>query len=101
GIRDWSVTGVQTCALPIYRELAPARIDRPRERPRVHRAHESRELVGRPAPIDPAVLLVDLARVGRERRVLRDETRAAGFDLVERSEERRVGKESRSRWWGD
>ena len=21
GIRDWSVTGVQTCALPIYREV--------------------------------------------------------------------------------
>src|SRR5262249_59325239 len=27
GIRDWSVTGVQTCALPIY---SPAEPDRPR-----------------------------------------------------------------------
>src|SRR5437016_11744890 len=25
GIRDWSVTGVQTCALPISKHLAPAR----------------------------------------------------------------------------
>src|SRR5215208_1991018 len=58
GIRDGHVTGVQTCALPIYLEGAT--------HPRV----------------DPAEV-----RVLAERKVLR-----------RRSEERRVGKECRSRW---
>src|SRR5438270_13934629 len=57
GIRDLTVTGVQTCALPIYRP-SPGR-----RRPRT------------------------------SRRRLHGET-----DAVARSEERRVGKECRSRW---
>src|SRR5437016_9617230 len=61
GIRDWSVTGVQTCALPIY------------VRGRGNSAGEFEPFAQEP----------------------RD-----GHDVVEwlRSEERRVGKECRSRW---
>src|SRR5258706_10742142 len=83
GIRDWSVTGVQTCALPISGK---------------------RRIIGR---------VVELAReVGADelsRSVVRDLARDAvladvrGEDGVggagdHRSEERRVGKECRSRW---
>src|SRR5437764_7403545 len=55
GIRDTSVTGVQTCALPISRAAPP------------------------PAPYAPA-------------------RRAPESAQGQRSEERRVGKECRSRW---
>src|SRR5438093_11567581 len=32
GIRDWSVTGVQTCALPIFETIARRRASRARDR---------------------------------------------------------------------
>src|SRR5262249_59247517 len=71
GIRDWSVTGVQTCALPISRASAAA-----------------------------------AARAGPDKDLMVDVNR--GWDLATaieaarlglRSEERRVGKECRARWW--
>src|SRR5207244_7345407 len=82
GIRDDLVTGVQTCALPIY------------ERPRV----------------GPAIVAVlDARRSLQVLRQLRVQLVAARrcFALniahhsaqISRSEERRVGKECRSRWW--
>src|SRR5256884_1400462 len=47
GIRDVAVTGVQTCALPIFRGVVRARpADRPR-RPGGH-AHRLRQRAGRP-----------------------------------------------------
>src|ERR1019366_9866851 len=61
GIGDWSVTGVQTCALPIW----PVRVRSP------------------PVGIRPS-----------SRRLARPLDGRAG----ERSEERRVGEEGRSRW---
>src|SRR5438046_10577596 len=70
GIRDWSVTGVQTCALPISKHLA------------------GREDAGTPrlrglVPLDGAGALgADVAEHAQ----------------VDRSEERRVGKECRCRW---
>src|SRR5699024_11745476 len=65
GIRDRNVTGVQTCALPIFgRGL--------REGPRAVRAA-------------PGARRAAAGGVGRAERL--------------RSEERRVGKECRSRWW--
>src|SRR5689334_25432116 len=66
GIRDGTVTGVQTCALPIL-----ASIDRP-----ANARHDARQ----------ARRHVDALRPAR---------------LVLRSEERRVGKECRSRWSPD
>src|SRR5689334_24993151 len=65
GIRDGTVTGVQTCALPIYREQLPDQLQLGR--------------IGRPQP-------GDLVGEGPERVV-----------ASRRSEERRVGKECRSR----
>src|SRR2546427_2093260 len=72
GIRDLTVTGVQTCALPIYGVL--------RRRPEEVQRGEG-ALCSRGAR-DVAALHAD--RVSGERET--------------RSEERRVGKECRSRW---
>src|SRR5260221_9864768 len=85
GIRDHCVTGVQTCALPISaraiaRKPAPARPDAADGCPR-------REPVSADAlPRRPA------ARRCRSRAEWRDRGTCG------RSEERRVGKECRSRW---
>src|SRR2546430_12011456 len=83
GIRDLTVTGVQTCALPIYNALEQGRI-------------AAAAITGKPAPglqvpwfwsdqYDVKLQMVGLS---------------AGHDeaVVRRSEERRVGKECRSRW---
>src|SRR5437016_14383612 len=73
GIRDWSVTGVQTCALPICDErAAQVRVD-----------HGVPAFVGE---LDDQRLVEAARRPGV---------------VDERSEERRVGKECRSRWWVD
>src|SRR2546422_10435157 len=76
GIRDVAVTGVQTCALPIY---LPVPFDR-------ERLLDVRERVD--------VLHLDL---GTERGLARPAHRDVGVH-AQRSEERRVGKECRSRW---
>src|SRR2546430_9661084 len=81
GIRDLTVTGVQTCALPISHP------------------HEIAAAIER--------LLADagererLARMGRVNaaRYSWAETARGTLSSYERSEERRVGKECRSRWW--
>src|SRR5688572_31127591 len=76
GIRDLTVTGVQTCALPIW-----------------WRVHVGRQL--------PRVPPHALAQRPRRRLVRRGDVRPRRRDravLVPRSEERRVGKECRSRW---
>src|SRR5256886_6024051 len=85
GIRDLTVTGVQTCALPIYR-------------PHRRLAHHGRLALGEheedrshPAPV---------ARGERDGDEDDHETEEEEAQSVEsdRSEERRVGKECRSRW---
>src|SRR5439155_12944475 len=68
GIRDGHVTGVQTCALPIYGRVA----------------------AGQRAPAQ--------LRLGRRLRVGGQAYRCTGEGRSYRSEERRVGKEWRSRW---
>src|SRR5207302_6230145 len=95
GIRDFHVTGVQTCALPISPALpgepqdAPARVtlrevlgDHPCCRGIERAAHEGRDVAEEYAP-DPH----------RERILGLHATPLRG-----RSEERRVGKEGRSGW---
>src|SRR2546426_635297 len=68
GIRDYKVTGVQTCALPISAE--------PHGQPRLRRERAA----------------------AAQRRARRARERAGGNAGRRRSEERRVGKECRSRW---
>src|SRR2546423_2514763 len=87
GIRDKLVTGVQTCALPIcgdFHQQGGARDADAGERDaaREYARHVDRHL---PRPVQP-----DAARASPRRRA------AAG--VPDRSEERRVGKECRSRW---
>src|SRR5256885_5020953 len=74
GIRDYKVTGVQTCALPISAS-APSRAARYRDR---HRLPQERPRSLPPTPPCSALL--------------------ANANAAARSEERRVGKECRSRW---
>src|SRR5256885_11674041 len=83
GIRDYKVTGVQTCALPIYVEVvvAPARA----LHHRLHGGIEEAEGGGE-----------EVAAVAAKGAV--EEAAAQLARLRARSEERRVGKECRSRW---
>src|SRR5438309_8967438 len=84
GIRDGTVTGVQTCALPIYTICRLAfRDDVELVIPFDHeRVRQVERLPKYDALVFPAVPV----RTGGE---------------PDRSEERRVGKECRSRWWAD
>src|SRR5699024_11609594 len=71
GIRDRNVTGVQTCALPISCDLSNKRANSLR-------------------------LSTEVQMMVRREAVMRQ----ASWQLrIYRSEERRVGKECRSRWW--
>src|SRR5436305_7686614 len=84
GIRDADVTGVQTCALPILTpEQVCAIADRIRER--LLADTERAE----PAGTELALSLTDAQLQQLERKYAKNN--------AERSEERRVGKESRSR----
>src|SRR5690606_40732014 len=90
GIRDFHVTGVQTCALPIY-------------------------ILGK-LGVNAIVFVVDSAdrpkieAAKKELHGLLEKSQLANIpvlvlgnknDLENRSEERRVGKECRSRWWAN
>src|ERR1039457_7642583 len=90
GIRDYTVTGVQTCALPIWRCTESLRyvcthVLRGWRHRVLHRAlpRSSEPIAGKCATFREAVV------AGRPS--------AAAID-GHRSEERRVGKECRSRW---
>src|SRR2546427_930950 len=80
GIRDLTVTGVQTCALPISQRMNPCRA---RRRTSLNKSYT-------------ATILGEV----REVRGFNEKgnlVMADGEEFV-RSEERRVGKECRSRW---
>src|SRR5690606_41170709 len=95
GIRDFHVTGVQTCALPIF--IVDATRASGKLRPKTR--NDARILgVG----IWP--LTMDELRRQRDARAaaVKAATEALGAEPVlgwRRSEERRVGKEGRARWW--
>src|SRR2546426_9327723 len=73
GIRDYKVTGVQTCALPIFLEkIARAFVALKHELPKLPMVIIPQRVLGKNHPLD--------------------------FTDDVRSEERRVGKECRSRW---
>src|SRR3989454_1009351 len=87
GIRDYKVTGVQTCALPIFGSGARAATRQMRPAWRCRGRH--REVADDARVEAPEAASRGVGGEGCQRRV---PTR------VERSEERRVGKECRSRW---
>src|SRR2546430_3183787 len=82
GIRDLTVTGVQTCALPISDDREAYRVRRDARR------RQAREVEARPE------------RRAAVRAAVPAHGVAAGLEpgVEQRSEERRVGKECRSRW---
>src|SRR5256885_5407275 len=84
GIRDYKVTGVQTCALPIWTRLRRLRHDG-------NRARDDGPATARRLPDTGAADLVSLYQQ-------HDHTREQRLRERHRSEERRVGKECRSRW---
>src|SRR5260370_26918287 len=85
GIRDSSVTGVQTCALPIYRPGLGGALPDP--------AGDQLERTGRDLLTGPGDTDDD---ADAPPAVAAFERLPHGSDI--RSEERRVGKECRSRW---
>src|SRR3712207_7221562 len=76
GIRDIGVTGVQTCAFPIWADVI------------AHLASNGRALIK----------LIDWATTGQEQQPYPSPQARAEEIAALRSEERRVGKECRSRW---
>src|SRR5690606_40478124 len=90
GIRDFHVTGVQTCALPISATgTRPATRTRCAGAARV-RARPCRRPLQAPAPVAPAAAGSAPAPQAPVPPALRP--------VPARSEERRVGKECRARW---
>src|SRR5207302_6374758 len=88
GIRDFHVTGVQTCALPICvpaRHLRRAVGERVGDQPHRRLRREDEGAAG-------GVLLEDVVLDGAAELVAGD-TRLLRRQLVQRSEERRVGQE--------
>src|SRR5256885_8082043 len=85
GIRDYKVTGVQTCALPILRSTTRCRkVTSPSSKSCLEQTHK-------------ALLSRKRARTYVKRSKW-SSTQIAPFLAKSRSEERRVGKECRSRW---
>src|SRR5690349_23518763 len=89
GIRVLYVTGVQTCALPIFAAFSHAH-------PQI-RLHVGAHLVFQ-ADADLRMRVRERGKVARQE--LGDGARVGGHTKM-RSEERRVGKEVRSGWWRD
>src|SRR5205807_7379220 len=90
GIRDYKVTGVQTCALPIYTVHATTPADT-----RVSDAYRWMQLAIGVA----AMVMIANYQYGWTFFVP-DIQKKFGWDRasIQKSEERRVGKECRSRW---
>src|SRR5256885_7527347 len=84
GIRDYKVTGVQTCALPIYPEKV------------LMDSVRSGHFLQNCGP-DDGMSLHDFSLTVIKFCRLQQNT-IGDPDLADRSEERRVGKECRSRW---
>src|SRR2546430_3593449 len=84
GIRDLTVTGVQTCALPILSSGRPAGVQVPVAP--VVEVGSTGDVLEDPLQSAPAAVPLDLPAV------------APQVEHPARSEERRVGKECRSRW---
>src|SRR3712207_8858034 len=83
GIRDIGVTGVQTCALPILTETVLGMGHKV-----CGTAATMEDALAAAAANQPTLALMDLRLANG----------GSGITTAQRSEERRVGKECRSRW---
>src|SRR5690606_39740689 len=94
GIRDFHVTGVQTCALPIFLAVAKARLG---DIAGAQAIFEAQRGSGPQVDRNLAELYVAAGRAGAALELLEP---LVGEDPEDarRSEERRVGIECRSRW---
>src|SRR5207248_3731491 len=95
GIRDRTVTGVQTCALPIYAAVQLSRLcflPQLFERPTQPVQHAEPLLIARCRQVQPA----PQDRLRHDVGTFLEEAHAQGFRRA-RSEERRVGEDWR--WW--
>src|SRR5207248_6127603 len=93
GIRDRTVTGVQTCALPIYKRTPCIG--------RSHGIHAEPTTFGWKLIVWADELARAKARLQRAREIIAV-GKLSGAVGTFRSEERRVGKEGRARgWWDD
>src|SRR5256886_13160662 len=90
GIRDLTVTGVQTCALPIWPLFQIVGMSRDHKVMTIGEAATPFLHIARAQRPNPYCAVIARTR-GDASALLRDMRR-------ERSEERRVGKECRSRW---
>src|SRR5205085_6871301 len=93
GIRDLTVTGVQTCALPILVMHGGRRAAPPRHQPRL--VEDKRQFASDDPALVALALLADLPRCPAFAPGM-NELDAIGISDA-RSEERRVGKECRAR----
>src|SRR2546427_3007768 len=85
GIRDLTVTGVQTCALPISTSIRSAEA-------------VAATLTAERIDVEAADQSLERADPRAASHALTPAARTPHVDMVQRSEERRVGKECRSRW---
>src|SRR5439155_12328018 len=99
GIRDGHVTGVQTCALPIYNARSMADSTQPTLAGggRREAGGDRRGIRGIFGPMRVPVQRPPQQQQQRQRQGLNENY---GRELLERSEERRVGEECRSRGAG-
>src|SRR5205085_6045749 len=95
GIRDLTVTGVQTCALPIW---IPTEALRGELAEKWEWKQNPLQLI---ITLRKGVMFPEKAGVMKSRELVADDVIYAFKRLSTRSEERRVGKECRSRWWPD
>src|SRR5690606_40161957 len=89
GIRDFHVTGVQTCALPIWKKQSGKK----------SKKYSTRMLISR--AILFIIVLLTVYGLAYLSRMLQEALHGSNLPLiVGRSEERRVGKECRVEWSG-
>src|SRR5205085_6133687 len=98
GIRDLTVTGVQTCALPIWAEKAAGQTPGVSKTARVSDEAATPVILVADDSITTRTLEKNILEAAGYRVRVAADGAEAWTVLQSRSEERRVGKECRARW---